>query len=59
MKKIIGWILVVLCIAWIILLASGGKDSEANKIALLGQGIVPVLAGIVGLYLAGVLKKVQ
>ena len=53
MKKLIGWILVVLCAAWIILLASGGQEAGANKIALLGQGIVPVLAGIVGL------KKVE
>jgi len=57
MKKVAGWILVILCVVWVILLASGGKESFVNKSVLVGQGVIFVFIGLVGIYLTGVTKR--
>ena len=59
MKKVIGWILVTLSLLWALTAVVGALKSEASISYMLGAVTLPILVGLLGLYLAGVIKKLK
>lgn len=59
MKKTSGWLLVVLAIAWAVTVIVQATNNDINISSILGAVTVPILVGLVGLYLAGIIKNAK
>ena len=59
MIKTTGWLLVILSVVWAIAAIVQATRSGQGASYLLGAVTVPILVGLIGLYLIGIIKKAK